>query len=435
MIAQPNQTIAPWSLFKKLAFCFFFIFFLLYIFLNPNDIIPYTYFLHNVYAGACNTFITWLARDVFHIVNPAIKFYNGSIDTIFGYVTVLFIFIASLFGSVIWVAVGRKTNSYPKLYKALIWILRYYLAVSWIAYGSIKIARLQFPPLSPDVLLQTYGNSSPKELAWAFMGYSAGYNYFLGFTECMVGLLLFFRRTSSLGNVIALGILANVLAFDYSFDVNVKLIATLLMAMTLFLLTKDIGRLINFFLLNKTVTPANDEPFSFENKWKNTILRIAKYAFILFIVVFDLRGYFARARQFDGNRKKPALFGVYKIESINTHKTILEELPPGSVFQWTELAISVPEGNACVVMNNNSLKYFVLKLDTVKKKMELYDKTDTADRYTFFYAPPKDSTLILQEKWPGDSLTIDLRVLDINKLPLLNRKFRWIIDHNAGFKN
>src|ERR1700733_13284928 len=141
-----NTVVTQWSLVKKLLFCFFFIFFLLYIFLNPNDIIPYSYYLHNLYSAPCAAFIAWLAKDVLHIVNPAIRFYNGTIDTVFGFVTLLFIFFAAIPGALVWVAMDRKTPGYPRLYKALIFILRYYLAISWIAYGTIKIARLQFPP-------------------------------------------------------------------------------------------------------------------------------------------------------------------------------------------------------------------------------------------------------------------------------------------------
>jgi hypothetical protein len=433
-VEHTNQTIATWSLLKKLLFCFFFIFFLLYIFLNPNDIIPYSYYIHKLYSTPCNALITWLAKDVFHIVGPAIRFYNGTIDTVFGYVTVLFIFLAALFGSVIWVAVDRKTNSYPKLYKALIWILRYYLAISWLAYGSIKIARLQFPPLSPDVLLQTYGNSTPKGLAWAFMGYSAGYNYFLGTTEIVVGLLLFFRRTSGLGNIIALGILANVMAFNYSFDVNVKLVATMLMVMTLFLLSKDIGRLTDFFFLNNTIAPVDEKQAYFKDKWKNTAIRLTKYAFIVFILFFDLHGYFARAKQFDAQRKKPPLFGVYLVTTFIRNNDTVKPLPTDKNC-WSKLIISVPEGNAGVVMTSDSLKYFVLQMDTAQKKMSLSAKTDTADHYTFHYSHSKHSLLLLKGKWRDDSLEIYLREYDMNKFPLLNRKFRWIIDHNAGYKN
>jgi len=87
---HPDKAAKEWSPVKKLLFCFFFIFFMLYIILNPNDIIPYFYYVHKLYAGPCNAFIGWLAKDVLHIVNPAIRFYNGTIDTVFGYITVLF---------------------------------------------------------------------------------------------------------------------------------------------------------------------------------------------------------------------------------------------------------------------------------------------------------------------------------------------------------
>ena len=434
-MAQPGDAAAKWSFFKKLLFCFFFIFFLLYIILNPNDVIPYSFYIQKLYSGPIAALFGWLAKDVFHIVNPTIRFYNGTIDTIFGYVTVLFIFIAALLGALAWVIGDRKKPGYPQLYNILIWILRYYLAISWIAYGTIKIAMLQFPPLSPALLLQTYGNSTPKELAWAFMGYSTGYNYSIGITECAVGVLLFFRRTSNLGNLIGFVILANVLAFNYTYDVNVKLLATVLMAMTLFLMSKDIIRLINFFLLNKTIEPVDDKPFSLKNKWQNTVLRAAKYAFILFVLIFDLHSYFARARQFDGQREKPPLFGIYKVNSINTHETTLEALPPGTIFQWTKLAISVPEGNACALLTDDSLKYFVVKVDTVKREIALSAKTDTADHYAFIYSHPRDSMLVLNGKWHSYSLEISLRQCDMNKFPLLKRKFRWIVDHNAAFKN
>ena len=153
------------------------------------------------------------------------------------------------------------------------------------------------------------------------------------------------------------------------------------------------------------------------------------------VIFFDFHGYFARSKQFNGNRKKPPLFGIYSISSINTHETMLEELPPGTILGWNKLAVSVPEGNACALLYNDTLKYFTLKVNTAKKKMELTAKTDTADHYTFLYSGPKDSILTLDGEWGGYSLTVTLKVIDMNKFPLLSRKFRWIVDHNAAYKN
>src|ERR1700761_7869747 len=112
---KSNTAVKEWPLIKKLLFCFFFIFFLLYIFLNPNDIIPYSYYLHKLYSGPCNALIGWLAKDVFQLVSPATRFYNGTIDTVFGYVTLLFIFFAAFCGAVVWVVIDKKKPGYPKL--------------------------------------------------------------------------------------------------------------------------------------------------------------------------------------------------------------------------------------------------------------------------------------------------------------------------------
>ena len=423
-----------WSIIKKQLFCFFFIFFLLYIFLNPNNIIPYSWYLQNLYIPAYTKFAAWLSKDVLHIVNPAVAFYNSTIDTAFGYLSILFMISLSLVGSFVWVLAGKKTTGYPKLYCALLLILRYYLAITWIAYGSIKIAGLQFPPLSQVTLLQTYGNSTPKDLAWAFMGYSSVYSYCIGLTELAVGILLFFRRTSTFANLIGLVMFANVLAFDYIFQVNVKLLITVLAAMTLFLLSKDFGRLVNFFFLGKTVYPAKDRPVRFNTKWKNTAFRLAKCAFILFLVFFDLRGYFARAKSFNARLKKPPLYGIYNVTSFIRNKDTLKPLTTDT-SRWNKLAVSAPEGNATIIMMNDSVTNLIFEVDSVNHKITMYGKIDTAGKYTFTYSRPAMGLLLLRGKWRSDSLRIELKEYDVNKFPLINQGFRWIMGHNQDMKN
>jgi len=428
---QGDPQPARWSVIKKLLFCFFFIFFLLYIFLNPNNIVPYSWYFQNLYIPTYTKFAAWLSKDVLHIVNPQVAFYNSTVDTVFGYVTILFIFSVSLMSSLVWVLAGKKTPDYSKLYSTLLLILRYYLAITWIAYGSIKIAGLQFPPLSPVTLLQTYGNSSPKDLAWAFMGYSTAYNYLIGLTEIGIGILLLFRRTSTFANLVGLIIFANVLAFDYIFQVNVKLLITVLMVMTLFLMSKDIVRLVNFFFLGKTVYPGVDQPPRFNTKWKNTTLRLAKYAFILFLIFFDLRGYFARARSFNARLKKPPFYGIYNVTSFIRNKDTLKPLTTDTT-RWNKLAIATPEGTAVIMLMNDSATNFVFEPDTVKHRITLYVKTDTAGKYTFNYSRPATGRLLLRGKWHSDSLQIELQEYDINKFPLLRDRFRWIMGHNQG---
>jgi len=428
-MTQPDPALAEWSLLKKLLVCFFFIFFVLYIFLNPNEVIPYSFYLHKIYIEPSNRLIVWLATDVFHFVNPAVKFYNGTVDTVFAYLAVLFIAFIAIAGSILWVRIGGNAIDYRRIYNTLIIILRYFMAITWIAYGSIKIIKLQFPDISPVMLLKTYGDSTPKELAWAFMGYSTGFNYFIGFVEYAVGLLLFFRRTSTLGNIIGVGILANVVAFNYSFDDNIKLLSTILLLMTLFLLSKDLKRLTDFFWGKKIIHPMDEQPAYFKEKWKNTTLLTAKIAFILYLIFFDLHGDVARARQTEANIIKSPLYGIYNVTVFIRNKDILNPLTTDTI-RWKKLIIAAPGDNAAIMLMNDSVKRFALKTDIRAKKMELIYKTAPFDKYTFIYNGLKNGALLLHGKYRADSLEVQLQRYDINKLPLINSRFRWVLDHN-----
>lgn len=420
-----------WSFIKKFLFLFLFIFFTLYIFLNPNNIVPYSSKLYHFYTEPCNRFIAWLTIDILHVAAHGTPHIIGTNDTTFGYLTLLFITSVALIGSVIWLAIGRKTGNYNKLYYALITTIRYFLAIMWVTYGSLKITRLQFPLLGPDMLLQTYGNSTPHTLSWAFMGYSSGYNYFIGITECAIGLLLFFGRTSLFGNLIAIGALANVMAFNYFFDVNVKLLVTVLMSMTLFLLSKDLVRLINFLLFNKVTPPVDFPSYRFKGAWKNKLLLGFKYVFILFLVVADLYSGFTKVKQRANLAKKTPLYGIYNVDSFVLNKDTIR--PVSDTLRWKKLVVSSPQ-KASVIFMNDSIKHYVFIPDTIKKIITMYTEMDTINKFTFSYNHPKADRLIMHGKWQNDSLEIKFQQYDLKKFPLLNHPFRWIIGPDAKAK-
>jgi hypothetical protein len=152
------------------------------------------------------------------------------------------------------------------------------------SYGFVKVFKLQFPFFSPDRLLEPYGNSSPMGLAWNFLGFSKGYNYVMGCAEILSGVLLLFRRTTTLGALVTLVVAGNVMAINYCFDVPVKLLSTALVAMALFLLAKDIHRLVNFFILNRPTNPSNIASVVFRKKWQNIGMVIFKYGLILYVM-------------------------------------------------------------------------------------------------------------------------------------------------------
>src|SRR5262249_17022289 len=114
----------------------------------------------------------------------------------------------------------------------------------------------------------SYGDSSPMNLLWTFMGFSDGYNLFAGAGELLGGILLATRRTTLLGALVSLAVMTHVAVLNLCYDVPVKLLSLHLVAMALYLIVPDARRLAAFFLSNRPAPPA-DHPRLFPWRWLN----------------------------------------------------------------------------------------------------------------------------------------------------------------------
>jgi hypothetical protein len=153
---------------------------------------------------------------------------------------------------------GKENQTHPAGQKQVIqyWLnvlVRYYLGVTMLSYGMVKIIKLQFPFSGLYKLLEPYGYSSPMGLAWNYMGYSQGYNYFAGIAEALAGLLLLFRRTTIAGALLALMVGAHIMAMNYCFDVPVKLLSSMIVFMAIYLLWDDLAGIIRLLFFHKSV--------------------------------------------------------------------------------------------------------------------------------------------------------------------------------------
>ena len=236
-----NQTThdnLDWSLQEKILFRFVFVFFILFIIIQNNGAYPFWGFLMKYPTEILQFAIPWIGKHILHLSYEITVFTNGSGDTTYDYVIVLAIFSTAIIATVIWSIIDGKRDNYVVWYYWLTVAVRFYIGLMLINYGLFKVVKLQFP--SPGIyrLLQPYGESSPMGLAWTFLGFSKGYNFFMGVAELTAALLLF-RRTMTAGAIVTLMTTTNVMAVNYFYDVPVKIISTALVMMTLFLLAKD----------------------------------------------------------------------------------------------------------------------------------------------------------------------------------------------------
>jgi uncharacterized membrane protein YphA (DoxX/SURF4 family) len=230
----------------------------------------------------------WMARNVFHLTRELVP-PNGSGDTTYNYLLVLAFFVISLAGTVVWSLLDRRTTDDSGLRDVLRIGLRYALAFILLSYGLSKVTfeMNQFPQNTAFQLDKTWGDSSPMNVLWAFMGASRPYTFFAGMAEILGAMLLVWRRTAILGALVALGTMSNVMLLNYCYDVPVKLFSTHLVMMSIMILLPDARRLVNVFLLNRPAEPAPPSGLG-QGRRSWWIHAVAKTAVIGFLFVLPL---------------------------------------------------------------------------------------------------------------------------------------------------
>ncbi|MDO3644691.1 hypothetical protein [Mucilaginibacter sp. L3T2-6] len=428
-----------WSNTQKIAFRFCFLLFTLFILFDPNGL-PFVDEETGIfYLAPLHKLIVWIAAHILHLAKPITVFTNGSGDTTYDYLVVLLIAFLSTLGAIIWSITGRNTRNYNKMFYWLTVVIRYYVAINMVSYGVAKVIKLQFPSPSLHRLLQPLGNMSPMGLAWTYMGFSTGFNYFTGFAELITGLLLFNRKTTTLGAVVGLAVTGNIMAINYCFDVPVKIVATALVLMCLFILIRDTKRLVNFFFTNKDAQPSNLSPHRFKAKWKNVTLAVFKWVLILYVLLSNFNNAISLEKTFGEKAPKPPLYGIYDVESFVVNRDTIKPLKTDTI-RWDKLIIGYP-GVAEIKFVNDSAKYWQLNIDQKKHTATANTYTDTLHKYLFTYAISKTerknsgghadtvSYLTLSGTHLKDSLSIKLRRMDEKKFRLISRGFHWINEY------
>jgi len=231
---------------------------------------------------AKNTIGIWLILAVLALPFPyfLIKpLFDSPSDALFSfYISGLLIFPSLLFG---FIQYRMKNSTIEALsYTTIAYLLTYFL----IKYGSDKLLLRQFYTPESNILSSPVGSLSKDILFWTSMGTSNIYNFFMGVTEIIPGLLLMHRKTRILGAFIALGVLTNVFFINIGFDISVKLLSFLLMASAFYLLLPSLKQLIDLFVRHRNVEQLETPHLSFK---KSLLKRLIK-ALILSLIIIDV---------------------------------------------------------------------------------------------------------------------------------------------------
>lgn len=421
--AEAGAKTSAWSFAHRVVFRFVFCYFVLYILpfplgSYPGRILPLPGYDKMWYAA-----VPWIAKHILGMSKTITIFPNGSGDTTFNYVQLLVFAVIAAVATIIWTALDRKRAEYRTLHEWLRIYVRYALAFTMLAYGMDKVVKLQFADPDFGRLAEPFGNYSPFALLWTFMGFSTAYTHFGGWGEVIGAVLLFFRRTTTLGALILCGVLANVVALNYFYDVPVKIFSSSLLLMAIFLVVPEAKQLLNFFTRNKTAAVAKrDAPF--RARWMKIAHRPVKALMLIVAAYFALVPWSFGVRGRRRNFPKSPLYGMYQIESFTKG---------GQPVAWNDAdwrKIIFEYKSAMSVMSmDDATSYYGTKYDETKKTVTLTGEDSKSPDGVLSYSQPDAEHLELRGTFQNQPVVIEMRKIDTSKLMLMSRGFHWIQEH------
>ena len=408
-----------WSFATRLAFRFSFTYLLIYALGCGNatlwEVIPFHVGEHLNDWTSWPFFhaAQWLGQHLFHLTGVGAKLHGtGSGDTVLNWIAVGVMLVVAILITLIWTALAelrspaRRSLAYPRLFFWFRLIIRLTLGVAMINYGLAKLFPLQMPPPSLAVLNEPLGNTSPMTMLWTLIGLNPVYEMICGAAELVAGILILFRRTGLLGELLTAFLATNIVLYNFCFDVPVKLYAAHLVLMSLALIIPDMPSLLNFFFLHRPAKPIDGgiKPARRYGLRVETICVLVVLLLAVLPSVFQLqKGY---AQQLISERNPPPLTGQWHLTSATKPYVTGDGLPMTDVF-------FEPSGRTMLRDSATVLWRAYAKPDD--KKHTLFLVTEANDPITYALTQPDPTHLVLK---PTGDATKTAGTLNLVRVPL-----------------
>jgi hypothetical protein len=432
IVTTPAQS---WPWWRKIIFRFCFIYLIF-------EIAPWTWlddYGLSYITQYYRSFINWMvhiANSTFFHVRKELVPLNGSGDTSYGWVQLWMFISLAVIGCAIWSVVDRKRPGYTWLNYWLCLFARYYVASVAFSYGIIKIFCLQmgFPGL--HMLATPLGDLLPMRLSWLFIGYSGPYQIFSGIMEVTAGLLLIYRRTATLGALVATAVFINVMMLNLSYDIPVKIFSMQLVFVCLFLLANESKRIICFFILNRPADACSVYHFNYNKKWMRITRIVLKVLFIFLNLIFAFYKDYSYVQYYDRKADKQMLKnGVYEVTDYSIGKRNTP-LAVTDTLRWKNVVLeygtgSIETGDTTFKRTYNRA-YFRYDVDTMTHTMAFKRRMPNDSLISMLnmkYTQPDSNTIKLWG-WKGkDSLFVELKRTK-RHFQLAEKQFHWLSEYN-----
>ncbi len=416
MDAAESQ-VRGWSFAHRVAFrlVFSFIFLLIFPFpfgSFPGDVIP----AFGLYDKAGSALVSWVAAHIFHFP-PLKEAFLGLGDVTAGYVSLFCFVIIAILATIVWTALDRKRTEYRTLHEWLRIYARYMLAFTMLGYGMDKVFALQFVGSQPGLVqvAEPFGNFSRISVLWTFMGFSTAYTVFTGLVEVLGAVLLFFRRTTTLGALILCGAMTNVVVLNFCYGVPVKLFSSSLLLLAVFLAAPEAKRLINLLVLNRPTAAVNLES-PFRRQWMR-VPRVVVKTLVIILALYWYAGPFLRPNRVYASAPKSPLYGLYQVDSFTQDGKPLA----ANDANWRRV-IFERKARMAAIATDDSMHYYTTDYDEAKNTVTI---SEDKKKNVLAYSRPDTQHVELRGNFDNHSVVIELRKVDISKFRLVSEKFRW----------
>jgi hypothetical protein len=255
-------------------------------------------------------------------------------------------------------------------------------------------------------------------LFWTFMSGSKPYTIFCGWLEVLAGYLVLFKRTRTIGGLLSVVVMAQIVIINLCYDVPVKLFSIHLLLMSLFVLDDDLRNLFKFLVLRQSVK-LSEAPVFKNKKWLYGVLMIQ----ILVLISFT---YFSinEGQEYRESKWQEHFLGVYRVSSF---EFIKDESPETTKAGWDEIIVDrLYNGDvaAMIIADGNRYRY-TLHIDTTNKKMEFIGKKLSDLNIRLQYKNQTD-TFYIEGLWDNQDVKAVLIRRDKTNYNLTNTSFHWI---------
>jgi hypothetical protein len=354
----------------------------------------------------------WVGRHVFGVdavLHPA----SRSGDQTAMWVFMVNLLVVAIAATVLWSVLDRRRTRYRRLYAWFVVFIRICLGGLLLYYGAVKVIPVQMPAPPLTALLRPFGQLSPNWVLWLQVGSSYPYEIALGAVELAAGVLLFWPRTATLGALLALASMAQVFLLNMTFDVSVKILSFHLLCLALVLLAPQTERLANVLVLQRPSQPFT-QPALFSTPRANKAATAVQLTLGCWALVGSLTVSWLDWSHYGGGQPKPALYGIWSVTSFTRDGA---PVPPLTTQQdrWQRLIIDEPD------------RLSVQRMDgvIVTRSAVIDAHTITLNEVALTIDRPASDRLNLAGQIDGHHVTMSLRRLDLDKLPL-RRGFHWV---------